>query len=81
MNPFSKKTPTSREDFKAYYALRYKVLSEPLGHPKGTEKDDYEPISEHFSAIDDVTGHIVGVVKLFERTAGAGNFSHLAVNY
>ena len=73
------KMPTSKDDFKAYYALRYKVLREPSGHPKGTEKDDYEPISEHFSAVDDQTGEIVGVVKLFERTMGVGNFSHLAV--
>ena len=73
------KTPTSREDFKAYYALRYKVLSEPSGHPKGTEKDDYEPISEHFSAMDDRTGEILGVIKMFERSPGVASFSHLAV--
>ena len=73
------KSPATHDDFKAYYALRYKVLSEPSGHVKGTEKDDYEPISEHFSAVDDDTGEIVGVVKLFERAPGIGNFSHLAV--
>jgi N-acetylglutamate synthase-like GNAT family acetyltransferase len=71
-------SPTTREQFKAYYALRYKVLSEPLGHPKGTEKDDYEPISEHFMALNE-TGEIIGVVKLFEKTPGIGQLSHLAV--
>jgi N-acetylglutamate synthase-like GNAT family acetyltransferase len=73
------KTPTTKEDFKAYYALRYKVLREPWGHPKGTEKDDYEPISEHFMAVDEKTGEVIGVVKLFEKSAGVGSFSHLAV--
>jgi N-acetylglutamate synthase-like GNAT family acetyltransferase len=73
------KTPKTKDDFKSYYALRYKVLREPWGHPKGTEKDDYEPISEHFMAVDDTTGEIVGVAKLYEKDAKTGHFSHLAV--
>jgi N-acetylglutamate synthase-like GNAT family acetyltransferase len=73
------KTPTTREDFKAYYTLRYKVLREPWGHPKGTEKDDYEPISEHFMAVDEKTGEVLGVIKMFEQTPGVGHISHLAV--
>ena len=72
------RTPKTRDDFKAYYALRYKVLREPFGYPKGTEKDDYEPISEHFMAVTE-RGEVVGVVKLFEKAAGVGHVSHLAV--
>ena len=75
---FTIKQPTTREDFKAYYALRYKVLREPWGHPKGTEKDDYEPISEHFMAVDE-QGEVVGTVKLYEKADGVGHISHLAV--
>jgi len=74
------KSPSTKEEFKAYYALRYKVLSEPWGHPKGTEKDDYEPISEHFMAVDDETIEVLGVVKLFEKSPGVGQFSHLVVD-
>ena len=73
------KIPKSRDDFKAYYALRYKVLREPWGHPKGTEKDDFEAISEHFMAVAEKTGEILGVIKLFEKEAGVGQVSHLAV--
>ncbi len=76
---FAIKTPKTREDFKAYYLLRYKVLREPWGHPKGTEKDDYEPISEHFMAVDEKTSEIVGVIKLFEKAPEMGQASHLAV--
>ena len=72
------KTPKTRDDFKAYYALRYRVLHEPWGHPKGTEKDDYEPISDHFMAVDE-KGEVVGVAKLYEKEAGVGHVSHLAV--
>ena len=73
------KTPVTHDDFKTYYALRYKVLREPWGHPKGTEKDDYEPISEHFMAVDE-KGTVVGVVKLYEKSEGVGYVSHLAVS-
>lgn len=75
---FTIKRPTSHDDFKAYYALRYKVLREPWGHPKGTEKDDYEPISEHFMAMDEKS-NVVGVVKMYKRDECVGHISHLAV--
>ena len=71
-------SPTTREDFKAYYALRYKVLSEPAGHPKGTEKDDSEPISEHFMAVNEA-GDVLGAIKMYEKAPGVGHVSHLAV--
>src|SRR5215208_951113 len=72
------KTPKTPDEFKAYYSLRYKVLREPWGHPKGTEKDDYEPISEHFMAVNE-KGEVVGVAKLYEKVEGVGHISHLAV--
>lgn len=72
------KSPKTQADFKAYYALRYRVLSEPWGHPKGTEKDDYEPISEHFMAVNE-KDEVVGVAKLYEKDEHVGHISHLAV--
>jgi N-acetylglutamate synthase-like GNAT family acetyltransferase len=75
------KIPRTRDDFKAYYDLRYRVLRQPWGQVRDTEKDDYEPISQHFMAVDDETGQIVGVVKVFEKSPGVGWFSHLAVDH
>ncbi len=72
--------PKTREEFKEYYDLRYKVLREPWGMQKGTEKDDYEPISRHFMAVDEETGKVVGVVKLYEKESGVACLSHLAVS-
>jgi ribosomal protein S18 acetylase RimI-like enzyme len=72
-------SPVTRDDFKAYYALRYKVLREPWGHPRGTEKDDFEPISEHFMAVNE-KGEVLGVVKLYEESKTVGHVSHLAVS-
>ena len=75
---FTIKRPSTLEEFKAYYALRYKVLQEPWGHPKGTEKDDYEPISDHFMAVDE-HGTVVGGVKVYKRDECVGHITHLAV--
>jgi len=74
------RSPQTKEDFKAYYALRYAVLREPWGHPRGTEKDDYEPISQHLMAVDEQSGEIVGVIKWLEREPGLAWVSHLAVS-
>ena len=71
--------PKTKDDFKTYYALRYHVLRENWGLPKGSEKDDFEPISEHYAAYDSETHEMVGVVKLFEKEPGVGQMSHLAV--
>ena len=73
-------SPKTREDFKAYYDLRFKVLRETWGLQKGTEKDDFEPISRHFMAVDEDSKKIVGVVKLMEKEPGVGWFSHMAVD-
>ena len=77
---FTITSPHTKEEFKAYYSLRYKVLREPLGQPHGTEKDDYEPISQHYMAVDSDTNEVVGTIKLFEKDAGIGQFSHLAID-
>lgn len=74
------KIPKTREDFKAYYDLRYRVLREPWGQPKDTEKDDYEPISQHYMAVNVESGKVVGVIKMFEKAEGVGWVSHLAID-
>lgn len=73
------RSPHTKEEFRDYYSLRYQVLRQPWGQHQGSEKDDYEPISQHFMAVDDQTGEIVGVVKLLEKEPGVAWFSHLAV--
>lgn len=72
-------SPKTHEDFKNYYDLRFTVLRKPWGLPKGTEKDDFEPISKHFMAVDGESGQLVGVIKLMEKEKGVGWFSHMAV--
>lgn len=74
------RTPKTREDFKAYYDLRYRLLRQPWAQVRGTEKDDYEPLSQHFMAVDTANNEIVGVIKIYEKEPGVGCFSHMAVS-
>lgn len=74
------RAPESKDDFSVYYALRYRVLREPWGQAKGTEKDDYEPLCQHLMAVDDQTGEVVGTIKWMEREPGVAWFSHLAID-
>src|SRR5690606_8472529 len=39
--------PVSEKDFELYYNLRFKILREPWGQPKGSEKDELENESIH----------------------------------
>ena len=74
------KRANTKEDFKAYYALRYHVEREPSGQPKGTEKDDFEPLGTHFMAVDSENGEVAGVARFIEKDPGVGQLSHLAVH-
>ena len=67
------RTPRPKMTFATViYAVRYQVLREPWGQPKGTEKDDYEPISQHYMAVDNSSrGGSVGVVKWLEKSPGS----------
>jgi len=63
------KSPVTREDFKeSTSALR--SATQTLGQPKGTEKDDYEPISQHFMAVDDQTNEVVGWLSCAKKSRG-----------
>ena len=71
--------PETRDDYRAYYTLRYRVLREPWGQARGTEKDDYEPLSQHLMAVDDEGDEVVGVIKWMEKEPGVACLSHLAI--
>ncbi len=73
------RSPQTKEDFKAYYAVRYRVLREPWGEAKGTEKDDFEAISQHLMAVVEETGEVVGAIKWLEKSSEVAWLSHVAV--
>jgi predicted GNAT family N-acyltransferase len=47
------RTPKNQTEWDAYYELRYKVLREPLGKERGSEKNDGDLTGKHFALYND----------------------------
>jgi predicted GNAT family N-acyltransferase len=43
------KKPASQKDWEAYYDLRYRILREPLGKERGSERNDGDETGIHFA--------------------------------
>lgn len=55
--------PESPEEFEEYYDLRWRVLREPWGQPRGSEKDEFDPTADHVTARDK-EGNLIGIGRL-----------------
>ena len=56
--------PTTSEEFKKYYNLRYEILRKPWGQPPGYERDEGEETYIHRMIIDNKTGNALAVGRL-----------------
>ena len=57
--------PVSVDEFEQYFDLRYRILRQPMGQPKGSEMNEnliYEYGSHHLIAFDTAAKKIVGGV-------------------
>ena len=71
--------PTTSEEFKKYYNLRYEILRKPLGHPPGSEKDEGEATSIHRMIIDKKTGNALAVGRLQFNSTHEAQIRYMAV--
>ncbi|MBW1868494.1 MAG: GNAT family N-acetyltransferase [Deltaproteobacteria bacterium] len=55
--------PESPEEFEEYYDLRWRVLREPWSQPRGSEKDEFDPIADHVTVRDE-DGKLIGIGRL-----------------
>lgn len=56
-------TPTTEQEWDAYYALRYQVLRKPFRRPPGSEKDEYDQVGQHRMLVK-ADNSIVGIGRL-----------------
>lgn len=56
------RSPKSEQEWEQYYDLRYRVLREPLGQPRGTEKNEGDETGIHFAYFED--GKILAIARL-----------------
>ena len=71
--------PTTSEEFKKYYNLRYEVLRKPWGQPLGSERDEREETSIHRMIIDKKTGNALAVGRLQYNSTHEAQIRYMAV--
>ena len=71
--------PTTSEEFKKYYNLRYEILRKPWGQSPGSERDEGEETSIHRMLIDESTGKALAVGKLQLNSKDEAQIRYMAV--
>lgn len=71
--------PVSAEDFEKYFHFRWRMLRKPWNYPEGSEKDEYEQVSEH-RMIRDNKGNIIAVGRVHLNTSEEAQLRHMAVD-
>ena len=72
-------TPQSDEELAAYYHFRWQYLRQPWNFPPGSEKDEYEQVSEHRVVVNN-NGDIVACGRVHLNTAEEAQIRHIAVH-
>jgi N-acetylglutamate synthase-like GNAT family acetyltransferase len=70
-------SPKSKEELEAYYDLRFRILREPWGQPKGSEKDELEGDSIHLAAVEN--GKVIGCGRLHFNSPEEAQIRYMAV--
>jgi ribosomal protein S18 acetylase RimI-like enzyme len=71
--------PSTSDDFRRYYALRWKILRAPWDQPRGSERDPLDESSVHLMLVD--TGHrILGVGRLHFNTIREAQIRYMAID-
>lgn len=60
------RSPKIQSEWDAYYDLRYRVLREPFGKPRGSERNEGDETAEHFALFEGK--HILAVARLDSLT-------------
>ena len=71
--------PTTSEEFKKYYNLRYEILRKPWGQPLGSERDEGEETSIHRMIIDEETRDAIAVGRLQFNSTHEAQIRYMAV--
>ena len=72
--------PSTSEEFKKYYNLRYEVLRNPWLQPKGSERDDGDKTSLHRMIIDESNGKAVAVGRIQFNSIEEAQIRYMAVS-
>ncbi|CAA6822975.1 MAG: Unknown protein [uncultured Thiotrichaceae bacterium] len=69
--------PATEAQWQAYYDLRWQVLREPWGQPRGSERDELEAEAVHRAVVHNQ--HIIAVGRLHYIDETTGQIRYMAV--
>ncbi len=72
-------TPQTDAEFEQYFNFRWQILRQPWNYPPGSEKDEYESVSEHRMILNG-KGEIVAVGRVHLNTSEEAQVRHIAVS-
>lgn len=72
-------TPSGDEQLAAYFYFRWVYLRKPWGFPEGSEKDEYETVSEH-RAVVNAHDEIIACGRVHLNTSEEAQIRHIAVH-
>ena len=70
--------PQSTEQFDEYYDLRWRLLRECFGLPRGSERDEFERAADHVTVRVE-QGRLVGIGRLHQNNAVEAQIRYVAV--
>lgn len=70
--------PTTEQDYDKYFRFRWEMLRKPWNYPEGSEKDEYEQVSEHRMILDG-KGKVLAIGRVHLNTAEEAQIRHIAV--
>lgn len=62
------RTPHNASEWEAYYDLRYRVLREPLGKERGSERNEGDATGIHFALYDNGSLHAIARLDAVDAT-------------
>ncbi|MFC3122378.1 bifunctional GNAT family N-acetyltransferase/hotdog fold thioesterase [Agaribacter flavus] len=71
--------PQTAEELDSYFCFRWALLRKPWNYPLGSEKDEYENVSEH-RIIKDHAGNIVACGRVHLNTPEEAQIRYIAVS-
>ncbi len=76
---FTLAEPRTAQEWESYFDLRWRVLREPWGQPRGTERDDLDADGFHL-LVRDSSGTVVAVGRLHLNSPCEAQVRYMAVD-
>lgn len=76
---YNVKAPQNEDELERYFHFRWQILREPFKLPEGSEKDEYESVSEH-RVVFDSSGNVLAVGRVHLNTPEEAQIRHVAVS-